>query len=277
MSNHTRPLRIVLVGDEGDGDVVNDVLNNVFNSVKVFHCVLCHARRVGEMLSLSSENEFDVIFLDLSAAYSNNLVDLERICEAFSRIPVIVLVERNAEAVRQRALRIGALEALTISQMDAGTLTDTITAVIKRKAEELKSQRELYLEQALTYLQQHSAISRSTLTPELFGMKPLCEAMPYKFLELAKSYSNLIELALSRGQREGVRFSGHSVSQKLHYLASDLGELKAGVWDVIDIHAKAVEQKLGSVREPKEESHKILLELISNLVSYYRKTEYANA
>ncbi len=277
MSNHTRPLRIVLVGDEGDGDVVNDVLNNVFNGVKAFRYVLCHARRVGEMLSLSSENEFDVVLLDLSAAYSNDLVALERICEAFSRIPVIVLVADNAEAVRQRALRIGAVEALTKSQMDAGTLADTITAVIERKAEELKSRRELYLEQALTFLQQHSAISRSTLTPELFGMKPLCEAMPYKFLELAKSYSNLIELALTRGQREGVRFSGHSVSQKLHYLASDLGELKAGVWDIIDIHAKAVEQKLGSVRAPKEESHKILLELISDLVSYYRKTEYANA
>lgn len=268
MLNHTRLTRIALVGDCGDGAVINTL-----SCFKAFHYYLCHAGHISDMLKLASENEFDVIFVDLDQSRNRDLITLERICEAFSRTPIVVLLENDAEAVRQQALSLGVHEALVKSTLSGTSLVDVIRRAIQQKSDELRNQQEHHLEQALRFLQHHSVISHTVLTPEAFGVKPLCQAIPYKFLELAKTYSNLIELVSSRPAREGMRFSGHSVSRKLQFLASDLGGLKAGVGDVIDLHAKAVESKFDSVTEPKEESRKLLLELMTDLVSYYRKSE----
>lgn len=272
-NNHTRPLRIVLVGDEGGGVVIRHILDGI----RTFHCLLCIARQVHEMLALASENEFDLILLDLSKHCSTDLGPLEQVCEAFSSIPIVVLVERDAQAVSERALRLGVREALVKSALTKRNFTRLISSIVEREHSLCEQEKVLHVEQALRFLQHHPVSSHVPLAPGGFGMKPLSEAMPYKFLELTKSYSNLMELAASRTTSEGNRFSGHSVSRKLHFLASDLGALKAGVWDVIDLHAKAVEDKHRDSHAREAEHQKILLELISDLVSFYRKSEYVNA
>lgn len=272
-NNRTRPLRIVLVGNGGDGAVIKQILGGI----KALHCFLCITQHVHEMLTLASENEFDLILIDVSRNCSTDLGTLERMCEAFSTIPIAVLVECDAEAVCQKALRLGAREALLKSTLTKENFAHILCSIVERKNILVEKQKELHLEQALQFLQHNPVGLHSPLAPEAFGMKPLSEAMPYKFLELTRSYSNLIELATSRAASVGNRFSGHSVSQKLHFLASDLGALKAGVSDVIDIHAKAVEQKFGRVHAQKDESQKVLLELITDLVSYYRKSENVNS
>lgn len=176
--------------------------------------------------------------------------------------------------VRQQALCLGARKALDKETLTGATLAEAVRVVTGRETNELQREQERLLEQALSFLQQHPAIADVTHGEQPAGAKPLCEVMPYKFLELTKSYSNLLDLVLTRAQ-SGVRFNGYSVSRRLHFLASDLGSLHAGVCDVIDIHAKAVETEIGR-NETNNAGHKILLELISDLESYYRHSEYAN-
>jgi DNA-binding response OmpR family regulator len=277
MNNHTRPTRIVLVENEvnnfvgGDGDLAR-VLSK---SANVFPYVLCHVQHVREMFSLSSCNEFDVLLLDVSLGESNSFAALERICEAFSAAPVILMVEKADETIRRQAFNLGALDVVERSSLNGELLVERIHSAINRKKEELGRQQQSYWENALTFIQHSASITSARLSPESLGMKPLREAMPYKFLELTKSYSNVLALADTRRTHNGTRFNGHSVSQKLHFLASDLCSLKAGVWDVIDIHAKAVEQRIEN--QQKEETRQVLLELVTDLVSYYRSVDYANA
>lgn len=269
MLNHTRPTRIVLVGDEGNGDEFNAMLLQA----KELHYELCHVHDVDDIVS--SNIDFDVILIDLSRWASIGLALLGRVCESCPSVPVVVTVWKGADVVRQQALRMGARKALDKDTLTGATLAEAVRIVTGREADELQREQERLLEQALSFLQQHPVITDATHDAQPAGVKPLCEVMPYKFLELTKSYSNLLDLALTRAH-SGVRFSGYSISRRLHFLASDLGSLHAGVCDVIDIHAKAVETEIGR-NEANNASHKILLELISDLVSYYRHSEYANA
>jgi DNA-binding response OmpR family regulator len=277
MKNHTRPTRIVLVEDGvdtfvgGDGDVVT-VLTK---SAQPFSFMLCHVRNANEIFSLSAENEVDIILFDVSRSRAKDFAMLEQVCEAFSIVPVIAIVASDERLTRAKVLLLGAVDVILKSASQETTMFARIYSAIERKREELERQQQRYWEKALAFLQQHVVVTRSTLTPETLGMKPLSEAMPYKFLELTKSYSNLLELAETRRTHSGSRFNGHSVSQKLHFLASDLCSLKAGVWDVIDIHAKAIEQR--AEHQPKEETRQLLLELVTDLVSHYRRVDYANA
>jgi DNA-binding NarL/FixJ family response regulator len=279
MLNHTRPTRIVLV-ENGDNNLVGgdgDVLTALTQSAPQFSFVLCHVQSEREMFSLSPEKEFDVVLLDLSRSRATDLTAVERIREAFSKIPVITFVENDAEAIRERVLRMGVQEVLLKSKVNCGSLTRTIRNALERTNDGGRKKHNEHLEQALTFLQRDPAMSRSVLPAEPFGLKPLREAMPYRFLELSKSYSNLIELATTHMMRGGVRLYSQSVSRKLNFLASDLGALKAGVRDVLDLHSKALEAQGHETPCNEEERRKIFLELVTDLVSYYRRVDYTNA
>lgn len=267
MQNHTRPTRIVLVGDEGNGDEFNTLLHHA----GTLQYELCHARDIAA-LHLDGK-EFDLFLLDLSRWASNGLALVERLRKEFASVPVIVIVWKGAEMVRQQALRLGAHKALVKETLDATTFADAITAITGLGADHTMKQERL-LEQALTFLQ-HQIEPGATLVVKPPDTKPLCEKMPAKFLELTKSYSNVLDLALTRTE-SGIRFNGYSVSRRLHFLASDLGEVHAGVWDVIDMHVKAIEREPVPSTPPSHTSHKILLELISDLVSYYKHSPYTH-
>ncbi len=278
MQNHTRPTRIVLVGDE-----VNDLVEgksaaiaNMLKAAPPFHYALCLVQNVSQLLLLSADQEFDVMFLTAKRWGSDALASLEKLLEAFSTIPIIVLAGDGTGAARHQALCAGAYTVLEYETLDAASLARTIQSAIGSNRDALQKEQQRVFEQALRFLQHNSAITRSRLTPQTLEMTPLSQVMPSKFLELTKSYSNVLDLALRRASG-GIRFKSYSVSQQLNFLASDLGALRAGVWDVIDIHARAVEHKSVNKNETGDASHKILLELITDLVSYYRRSDYMNA
>lgn len=269
MQNHTRPTRIVLVGDEGNGDEFNALLH----TAGAFHFELHHAHDAEALHALGGD--FDVFLLDLSRWASNGLALLQRVRDEYSNVPIIVIVWKGAEVIRQQALRLGAAKALVKEMLDAAAFAEAIAAVTGRTADDELHQQRL-LEHALNVLHNYPDTSDATLVVQPPGIKPLCEAMPSKFLELTKSYGNLLGLALRRTE-SGIRFNGYSISRRLQFLASDLGALHAGVWDVIDMHKKAIEREWAPNTHPNHTSHRILLELISDLVSYYKHSDYAHA
>jgi len=272
--NRVRRLHIVLVADgvndliEGNGQIQGHIISGLNELYHALHVV----GSVGDMLSLSMENEIDAILLDFTNRHASNFSLLEKVCEAFSRVPVVACLCSDVESERQRALRTGAQDVLSRSETHGKTLAQVIRSAILRKQESLW-QHDRSLEQALAFLQQNPVSARRVMKCETFGMKPLSEALPYKFLELSKNYSNVIDVATSQREQSGARLSSQSVQRKLHFLASDLGALKAGVNDVFDLHRKALEHKNHELHTNEEQQKKILVELLSDLVSYYRSDE----
>lgn len=112
---------------------------------------------------------------------------------------------------------------------------------------------------------------QAAVTASIFGLVPLRESVPSTFEEIVQRYNELIDLAL---EQRAFKID-HRVSEHLRAMANQLGFLKAGPRDLIDIHSTVLERKGGSTHPLKaqayvEEGRLMVLELMGYLVSYYR-------
>ncbi|MBX2991457.1 MAG: hypothetical protein KF749_09825 [Bacteroidetes bacterium] len=265
MPLHTQHLRIVVVGIEASIKVLRTLLAAGGSA----GCRLYHVQQPAELISLSSDHPFNLIVFVESSRNSVDLSFLGLIREHHPAVPTVILNERDPEEVRTSALRQGVREAL----LNTLVADDAVAAAEDRgnlRRMDAAATPQGNFEQVAQMLQSNHIPEQIVLSPERLGLKPLSETMPYKFLELVRSYGNVLVHAAGRSANTRGAFSGHSVSLKLQFLASDLGDLKAGVRDVLDLHTKAVEGKPSNTI-PKEQSRQILLELVTDLVSYYRQ------
>ena len=143
----------------------------------------------------------------------------------------------------------------------------------RKRAEEAQAQaaRVEQLERELRSLGQVSVSADTTVTARMFGLKPLYESAPDTFRELVQGYGDLMDLAL---EQRAYRVD-HSVSGRLRSISDELGFMKAGPRDVVEIHSKALKTKTNSGTPEKtqayaEEGRLMVLELMGYLVSYYR-------
>lgn len=173
MPTQTRPLRIVLVANEGCVERLQPLLHCTGD----LNFLLCHAHGVHEMIPLCSVQEFDLILLDLARPGTPDREPLERVREAFSSVPVVVLVEQSSGSVREEMLRLGASNVLVSSTLTAEKLAATILCATNEDARRATDERALF-EQSLDFLQQHRIPSQTVLTSSTLGLKPLSEALP---------------------------------------------------------------------------------------------------
>ena len=136
----------------------------------------------------------------------------------------------------------------------------------------VKARRVEQLEQELQNLTRLSGPSKTTVTAQMFGLKPLRENVD-KFNEFVREYSELLELSID----QRIFNVSHNISKNLGEIAEGLVFLKVGPRDVIDIHTAALKEKIREdtaeqkARAYYEESRIMVLELMGNLVSSYRK------
>jgi hypothetical protein len=112
----------------------------------------------------------------------------------------------------------------------------------------------------------HAAVAAQSL-----GLTPLREGLPELFDELVQHYGELLDLALE----QRVYKVNYQLSENLRALGDQLGFIKAGPRDVVQIHHAALLKKAANVTVSKsrayiEEGRLLILELMGNLVSYYR-------
>ncbi len=114
---------------------------------------------------------------------------------------------------------------------------------------------------------------RTTVTTaEVSHVMSLREEMPDTFGELAQQYGGLMDRVLE----QRVYKVEHRVSEGLRLLAEELGLVKAGPRDVIEMHATVLKTKVRGALPQKadvyaEEGRLAVLELMGYLVSYYRR------
>jgi hypothetical protein len=127
------------------------------------------------------------------------------------------------------------------------------------------------LKRELRSFEQLSNPAQTTVTAQMFGLTPLREGVPDTFKQMIGRYGVLMGLALEQRAYK----VNHNTPEELRLLAEQLGFLKAGPRDVVEIHSTALKIKTKGVTPQKaqayaEEGRLMVLELMGNLVSHYR-------
>ena len=150
-------------------------------------------------------------------------------------------------------------------------LTERVRAEEAEARARASAERIEQLERELRSLEQLSAPPSAAVTAQLYGAAPLRESVPDVFGELVQRYGELMDLAL---EQRAYRVE-HNVSERLRSLAEQVGFLRAGPRDVVEVHSTALKGKTRKMPPAKaqayvEEGRLMVLQLMGYLVSYYR-------
>lgn len=127
------------------------------------------------------------------------------------------------------------------------------------------------LRQEMLSLGRLSGDPQASITSQMLGKSSLREGNKQIFNSFVKTYSEITDNAV----QHRIYKTENSIQEPLLMLAEQLGFLKSGPRDVVEIHSEALKQKLEGMNTAKaqlymEECRFILLELMGDLVSYYR-------
>ena len=145
-----------------------------------------------------------------------------------------------------------------------------LNRIALRQAEELKAHNE-QLERELksmAQLSQPPTVAAGKAAPKL----PLHEASPDAFGKLVSNYLDLLDHAVERQAYKVV----YDISGKLQAMAKEMAAMLAWPRDVVEVHNRALQMKIGSMKpELKwayiEEGRLMVLELMGYLANSYRK------
>lgn len=174
----------------------------------------------------------------------------------------------EGEKVRKNGERFPAQILFTLTTDKKGKVVGFIEIVedlTERKRAEEQLKREL------RSLEQLSSPAQTTVTAQMFGLTPLRESVPDTFKQMVRRYGVLMELAL---EQRAYRVN-HNIPEELRLLAEQLGFLKAGPRDVVEVHSRALRIKTKGITPQKaqayaEEGRLMVLQIMGHLVSHYR-------
>ena len=195
---------------------------------------------------------------------SRGIKTLVRMLDTAPNIPIAVHTVLD-EAVAVKALELGAIAYLHKTEVDTNLLVYAIRSAIERQQQQTKQQL-LEFEQL-----EAIAVSDKDKNANLWQSESLRSSKPDIFTELVQSYGEIMDLALNKKAYK----VEHNISDKLTYLARQLGFLQATPRDAIAIHTTDLKAKTdrsyGKSQAYAMEGRLIVLELMGYLTTYYRK------
>lgn len=229
----------------------------------------------------SAERIYGYFASEIKNKHVSILVPIDRhqeVEEIFGRIKKGERIE-NYETIRLRKDGKPIHVSLTISPIKDSNGNVTGLSTIARDITELKK-LQMELEKAKQEEEQRKelqTIDRLVDTPQidtitkLFGFTPLRESFPAVFEEMIIRYENLLELAI---EKHGLNEEGN-LSDELHFMGKQLGFLRAGPTDVLEIHSATLKRKNNKPLKAKTQIYneicrRTAIELISYLTTYYR-------
>lgn len=151
------------------------------------------------------------------------------------------------------------VEALSLG-IDAARVTPTEEEQLAKENErEAAALQNLYPAQA------------SGVSSRMLGLLPLHEANPHKFSELKQQYM----LCLEHAFEQRVYRVKHPISTVLKAISTELGFMRSGPRDVIELHSQSLRAIYEQYPLPRrqvylEEGRLLVLELMGDLVQFYR-------
>jgi hypothetical protein len=109
------------------------------------------------------------------------------------------------------------------------------------------------------------------VTAQTFGLGAVREKHPEFFRECVQRYETLLDLALE----QRVYRVEHPLTEQLRWLSEQLGFLRAGPRDVIDVHRAALQHKTANAPTQRahaytQEGRLLVVKLMGDLLVYYR-------
>lgn len=267
---HDEHLHILLIEDDpGDAAYLQEILP----TEERVRLDLTWVDRLQAGLERLSENDVDVVLLDLGLPDSDGLETLEKVYAYAPNVPVVVLTGDTDQERGVHAMKQGAEDYLVKSQVDRPLLIRTLRYAVERMrlrdALHEARQREQHARELLGL--ERSFGTTTTVTAQALGIAPLRLSTPDTFLEFVQSYGVLMDKRLE----ERTYKVEHDIAGGLRVLARRLGRLKAGPRDVIELHTTTLKNKdenapLLRAQAYAREGHLMILELMGYLVSFYR-------
>ena len=265
------PCQVLLVEDNPTDALL---LREMLAEVASVRLVLTVVGQFAEALACLQAERFDAVLLDLSLPDSTGLDTVIRVQEQAPDVPLVVLTGHDDETLAVQTLQQGAQDYLVKGQVDRPLLERALRYAIERQrllAELEKTRQREQEERELRSWEQISTAPPTTVTAHLLGLAPLRESVPDTWAEWGQRYEELLEQAL----QQRIYKVAYPRSADLRALAEQMGSLKAGPRDVVEMHSTALKNKGRGATPQKmqaylEEGRLLVLELMGDLVSYYR-------
>ena len=270
--SRNRTFQVLLIEDDPDDVVLlTDSLNEALpNRVELFH-----AKTLNEGLDYSTKSVFDIVLLDLNLPDSNGLNTLSNLLVTALQAPIVILTGMDDEELSMRALQAGAQDYLVKGKADSDLLARAIRYAIERyrlqHELEVSRQREQEAHEFAS-LEKISQDTQTNVTEQVFGVLRVSQSAPKFFTKLVKQFEKALELSIEKRILKGE----YDIEGEIHRISEQLGQVKAGPRDVIDIYLAALnnlsdESKPQKARVLNEEGRFLVLALMGNLASFYRK------
>jgi DNA-binding response OmpR family regulator len=218
-----------------------------------------------ECLQIARAERPDLILLDVRLPDINGLEVCRRIKTdpELARIAVInVTGMRTSKDDEVEGIEAGA-DAYLTKPVHLRTLLAHVQTLLRARQTETAREFES--------LEQFPRLPHAAVAAQSLGLTSLRESLPDLFDELVQHYGDLLDQALE----QRVYKVNYQLAESLRALGDQLGFIKAGPRDVVQIHHAALLKKAANVTVSKsrayiEEGRMLILELMGNLVSYYR-------
>jgi len=243
------------------------------------HANLITAQSGEDALRSVLQHDFAVILLDIRMPGMDGFetAKLIRDREQNKRTPIIFLTAYgDGEARIAQGYSLGAVDYIQkpfnpkILQSKVKVFLD-----LHNRTRQISSDDSTSWARECAKLEMLSSQRNTDITAGTFGYRPLREAVPQEFEQLASTYSDLLNRALERRIYKEKQEHAEDADNRLRIMAQDLGFLNAGPRDVIDVHIAGLKNASNSTTTQKsnalaEEGRLLMLELMGHLVSYYR-------
>ena len=264
--------KVLLIEDNpGDARLIQEMLREAGENL----FEISVAGSLSQGLTCLTEDQFDLVLLDLSLPDSQGLDTFIQAHAHAPGIPMVVLTGVQDESFSIQTLRAGAQDYLAKGEIDAKLLVRSIRYAIERHGlmGALENERQKKREKdERQFFERLSGSSHTDMTAKIFGMGPLQEILPEMFDELVQQYSRLLDHALEKRAYK----VDHDISEGLREMGENLGMLKALPRDVVEIYTTALLKRQGRSTPQKlkayaEEGRFMLIELMGYLTAYYRR------
>jgi len=225
-------------------------------------------------IKLLSELKFDIVLIDLFLPDSAGIDTLSGFHAITAELPVIVMTGHNDEKLAIEAVQQGAQDYLIKGQVDANLLWRSVNYAIERKKMlaqlEQMRQRERQ-DKEINALKRISSSSQTEITAQFLGVTSLKKCAPDVYNDISLRYSELLDRSIEKR----IYKVENNISEGLRALSEELGFLKTGPRDVIEIHTGVLGKKCRGAVHLKaqayiEEGRIMLLELMGYMITFYR-------
>jgi DNA-binding response OmpR family regulator len=267
------PCRVLLVEDEPeDLEKLQTILNNAHSASFRGGFNLSWAETLAKGKQLITQNEFEVVILDLMLPDSRGLNTLREMQSIIAKVPIIVLTSIEDEIVAVKVLELGACGYLPKNVLDQNLLIYAIRTAIERKYQLSKFEEWQKQQPAQEIALLENFLADQTINEQLSNAKSLQQKMPDIVAEIKECYQNLLDHFVE----QRIYKVQYQIARNIDVLVEQLGYLQATPRDLIEVHTAILKQKQATLGQRQAmtytiEGRYLLLEMMGKLAVYYRK------